>query len=109
MKQVLVNLVTNAIEASPAGETVTVKAYMRKKSLHIDVADCGCGIPPDKREDIFLPFFTTKKDGVGLGLDITKKNVESHGGYLEVVDNPRKGSIFKIVIPHRSGSKVKET
>ncbi|MHC1729550.1 MAG: sensor histidine kinase [Syntrophobacteraceae bacterium] len=107
MKQVLVNLVTNAIEASPAGEAVTVKAYMNKKNLHVDVADCGCGIPPDKREDIFLPFFTTKKDGVGLGLDITKKIVESHGGYLEIVDNTKKGSIFKVVIPHRSGPKVK--
>ncbi len=109
MKQVLVNLVTNAIEASPAGESVTVKAYMKSKNLHIDVVDCGCGIPPDKREDVFLPFFTTKKDGVGLGLAITKRIVDSHGGYIETVANAGKGSVFRVVIPHIRRPKVKET
>ena len=109
MKQVLVNLVTNAIEASPAGESVTVKAYMKSKNLHIDVVDCGCGIPPDKREDVFLSFFTTKKDGVGLGLAITKRIVDSHEGYIETVANAGKGSVFRVVIPHMRKPKVKET
>jgi signal transduction histidine kinase len=99
MKQVLVNLVANAIEASPEGETVTVKAYGKKKNLQIEVVDHGCGIPPDKRQDVFLPFFTTKKDGVGLGLDITKKIVESHGGYIEIIDNKKRGLTFKVVMP----------
>jgi signal transduction histidine kinase len=99
MKQVLVNLVTNAIEASPEGETVTVKAHIKKRNLQIEVMDCGCGIPLEKRQEVFLPFFTTKKGGVGLGLDITKKIVESHGGSIEILDNKRKGLVFKVTIP----------
>ncbi len=99
MKQVLINLVTNAIEASPEGETVTVKAFLRRKNLHIEVMDCGCGIPINQRQDVFLPFFTTKKEGTGLGLDISKKIVESHGGHIEIVDNIGKGIIVKVFIP----------
>lgn len=108
MKQVLVNLVTNAIEASPAGESVTIKAYMKRNNLHIDVVDCGCGIPPHKREDVFLPFFTTKKDGVGLGLAITKRIVDSHEGYIETVANEGNGSVFRVVIPHMRRPKAME-
>lgn len=99
LKQVLVNLVTNAIEASPEGETVTVKAFLRRKNLHIEVMDCGCGISLDQRQGVFLPFFTTKTEGTGLGLDIAKKIVESHGGRIEIVDNAVKGLIFNAVIP----------
>lgn len=99
MKQALVNLVSNAIEASPAGEIVTVKATIKRKSLHIEVVDCGCGIPLDKRPEVFMPFFTTKLDGVGLGLDITKKIVEAHGGHIAILDNKQKGLTFQIVIP----------
>jgi signal transduction histidine kinase len=109
MKQVLVNLVTNAIEASPQGKSVVVKACMKSRNLHIDVVDCGCGIPHDKRVDVFLPFFTTKKDGVGLGLAITKRIVDSHGGHIETFADTGRGTVFRVVIPHIQRPKVKET
>jgi len=99
MKQVLINLLINAIEASPEGETVMINSYQKRKTLIIDVSDRGRGIAIDKKEEIFFPFFTTKKDGTGLGLPIVKKIVEAHQGYLEVLQNPEKGATFRVMIP----------
>ena len=99
MKQVLINLLMNAIEASPVGGTVSVHKYQKRRKLIIDVSDSGCGIPIDKKEEIFFPFFTTKEDGTGLGLPIAKKIVEAHGGCLEVLENPERGVTFRVIIP----------
>ena len=99
MKQVLINLIMNAIQASPEGEAVTVCSCQSGGELIIDVTDSGCGIPPEKREEIFSPFFTTKKDGTGLGLPITRKIIEAHRGHLLMLDKPEKGIIFRVVIP----------
>jgi len=99
MKQVLINLIMNAVQASPEGEIVTVSSYRKESQFIIDVSDHGCGISLDKRESIFAPFFTTKREGTGLGLPIAKKIVEAHGGHMEVVDNPEKGITFRIFIP----------
>jgi signal transduction histidine kinase len=98
MKQVLLNLLTNAIEASPEGETVIVSSFRKRGQLIIDVRDHGCGISHDKRGEIYSPFFTTKNGGTGLGLPITKKIVEAHQGRLEVFDNTEKGVTFRVVI-----------
>ena len=100
MKQVLINLATNAVQASPEGGTVVVRSYLEKSSLIIDVVDRGCGIPPELREEIFSPFFTTKKGGTGLGLAIVRKIVEAHQGYLQILDNPEGGLTFRVVIPN---------
>lgn len=99
IKQALTNLVTNAIEASPEGEKVTIRCYPKRGSVVFEVVDCGCGIPVEQRADIFFPFFTTKKEGTGLGLSNAEKIVEAHGGYLEVLDNPQRGITFRAVIP----------
>ena len=101
MKQVFINLLANAIEASPEGETVSVDCYKKRKQLIVDVSDQGCGIPAGKKKEIFYPFFTTKRDGTGLGLPIAKKIVEAHQGSLEVFDNPTKGVTFRVIIPVR--------
>lgn len=98
-KQVLVNLLMNAIQASPPGEQVTVVGLVKGTKLTIDVSDCGCGIPVEKRSEIFNPFFTTKKDGTGLGLPIAKKIVEAHDGRLQILANHHAGVTFKITIP----------
>jgi len=98
-EQVLVNLLMNAIQASPEGEEVTVTSFAEGPRLIIDVKDCGCGIPLDKRTEIFEPFMTTKKEGTGLGLPIAKKVVEAHGGQMEVMDNKQAGVTFRIRIP----------
>jgi two-component system sensor histidine kinase HydH len=99
MKQVLINLLTNAIEASPEGETVKLSSYRTGEKLMIDVSDHGSGIPNKKKEEIFSPFFTTKKGGAGLGLTIAKKIVEAHQGKLEIFKNTEAGVTFRVVIP----------
>lgn len=99
MKQVLINLVMNAIQASPEGERVRVSTRGKKEKLVIDVADCGCGIPVEKRDEVFVPFVSTKKNGTGLGLPIVKKIVEAHQGRMEILDNPERGVTFRVVIP----------
>lgn len=99
IKQVFLNLLLNAVQASPEGETVRVNCRRGGAKLMIDITDHGCGIPVEKRQEIFVPFFTTKKDGTGLGLCIVKKIVEAHEGHLEILDNSEKGLTFRVVLP----------
>jgi signal transduction histidine kinase len=103
MKQVVINLVANAVQASPEGGEVVVSGHMNDGSLTIDVIDSGCGIPPDKREEIFSPFYSTKKEGTGLGLPIVKKIVEAHRGSIEILDNPEKGLTFRVTVSLECG------
>jgi signal transduction histidine kinase len=98
MKQALINLLMNAVEASSEGQAVTVQSYKRWRNLIVDVSDQGCGVPVEKREGIFSPFFTTKEHGTGLGLPITKRIVEAHNGSLGVLENRQKGAIFRIML-----------
>jgi len=104
MKQVLINLVINAIQASPAGETVMVRSALGERNITIEVVDRGCGIPPDQKENIFVPFFTTKKEGVGLGLSMVKNIVSAHHGSVEFFDNrnPSQGVTFRITLPREA-------
>jgi two-component system sensor histidine kinase HydH len=99
MKQVFINLLMNAIEASPEGETVTVHTYRKRRRFIVDVTDRGSGVPPDRRDEIFSPFFTTKKGGTGLGLPIVKKIIDAHCGRIEVLDNSDRGLTFRMSIP----------
>lgn len=101
MKQVFINLVSNAIQASPEGGAVEVNCWTRGNRLIIDVCDNGCGIPPGKRGEVFLPFVSTKKEGTGLGLPIVQKILEAHGGRVEILDNNGGGLIFRVTIPCR--------
>jgi two-component system, NtrC family, sensor histidine kinase HydH len=99
IKQVLINLLVNAVEASSEGDVVKVCFYEKKGDFFIEVSDCGCGIPAEKREEIFTPFFTTKQGCTGLGLPIAKRIVEAHQGYWEAQNNFEKGVTFRIVLP----------
>jgi len=99
MKQVLINLLTNAIQASLEGEDVIIGFDTKGANLLINVIDYGCGIPPDKRQEIFSPFYTSKKEGTGLGLAIVKKIIEAHHGHIEITDNFGKGTTFRVEIP----------
>ena len=101
MKQVIVNLAMNAVEASPEGEKVIIRTSNATHELIIDVVDCGSGISLDHGTEVFDPFFTTKKEGTGLGLPIVQKIVEAHGGSLEVLDNSPIGTIFRVILPKR--------
>lgn len=99
MKQVLINLLSNAIDASQEGGEVVIECALKQDKLSISVIDSGCGIAADKKDEIFSPFYTTKKGGTGLGLPIVKKIVEAHLGYIEVLDNPDKGMTFRMELP----------
>jgi len=101
MKQVLINLVINAIQASPAGATVMVRSALGERNITIEVVDRGCGIPPDQKENIFVPFFTTKKEGVGLGLSMVQNIVAAHHGSVEFFDNrnPSQGVTSELLCP----------
>ncbi|MEW6519845.1 MAG: ATP-binding protein [Thermodesulfobacteriota bacterium] len=99
LQQALLNLVNNAVEASPPGEKVVVRGQGQGEKIVIDIIDLGEGIPQERREEIFTPFVTSKKEGTGLGLAIVKKVVEAHGGSIEWFANRGKGVTFRLIIP----------
>ncbi|MDX2151342.1 MAG: ATP-binding protein [Bryobacteraceae bacterium] len=99
MERVVFNLVLNACQASPAASAVTVKTRLVDHGVDIAVIDRGSGIDAKHLESIFNPFFTTKPDGVGLGLAIVAKIIDEHGGKVTVESEPGKGSIFHIFLP----------
>jgi signal transduction histidine kinase len=101
IEQVFINLLTNAAQASQPGDLIKVVAALRpsENAVEISVIDRGSGIPPDKIETIFNPFYTTKQDGVGLGLAIVSKIVDSHGGKMRVDSTLGKGSTFRVCLP----------
>ena len=93
------NLLINAAQASPPGGAVTVKTRTGGADAEVSVIDRGCGIDPPHRDNIFNPFFTTKPQGVGLGLAIVAKIIDEHGGNIAVESEPGKGSIFRVILP----------
>jgi signal transduction histidine kinase len=99
VRQLLLNLAINAIQASPDGGTVTLSASVVGGKMHLSVRDEGCGIPKEHRDKIFDPFFTTKQGGTGLGLSVAHQIVEQHGGRLSAEANPEKGTTFTAVLP----------
>ena len=97
--QVLINLLKNAIEATENIEKpkVTIRAYNNQKDKIIEVVDNGSGIKPDELEKIFVPFFTTKPTGTGIGLSLSRQIIQMHGGRLEYDTQTSSGSRFYIV------------
>ena len=99
LRQVLVNLVDNAANASASGAAVTVRAKPAPAAVEIEVEDHGRGIAADDLPRIFEPFFTTRPDGTGLGLAICHKVVRAHGGDIRVRSTVGSGSTFTISLP----------
>lgn len=99
MKQTILNILLNAQEAMPEGGTLTVKTLLNKKTIQIDIADTGVGIPSDKINKIFQVYFSTKKTGTGLGLPTAKKIIERHNGTLTVDSKEGEGATFSILLP----------
>ena len=106
LRQALLNLANNALEASPEGSEVIFRSRRRDTGIIIEIVDRGDGIPKKLLNDIFTPFMTTKKAGTGLGLPIAKKVVEAHEGSLEVVENGKNGVTFRVIIPFSGGRKI---
>jgi signal transduction histidine kinase len=101
INQVVLNLVTNAVHASPENGRVTVSTRRVDHGVSIRVADDGHGIDPVIRGRIFDPFFTTKPQGVGtgLGLSISHGIVADHGGHIDVESEPGRGTTFTVTLP----------
>ena len=99
MRQALLNIIKNAIEASPADSTVSIRVYDEQGRATVAVSDQGPGLPAEDREHIFDPFFTTKSDGTGLGLAMTQQIVEEHHGSIRVDSEPGHGATFVITLP----------
>jgi C4-dicarboxylate-specific signal transduction histidine kinase len=101
--QAILNLMKNGIDAmsqSPASARVlTVRATSADGQALISIADRGCGIGPETAAQLFEPFYTTKQEGLGVGLKICRSVVEAHHGRLWFEANPGGGTIFHIALP----------
>ena len=98
---VLINLVKNAVEALSGREhgSIQLRAFREANAVLIRVEDNGSGIPDDMLEDIFVPFYTTKANGTGIGLSLSKQIMQNHGGSVSVSSVPGKGSKFTLKFP----------
>jgi signal transduction histidine kinase len=99
LMQVLHNLIRNAADSMPHGGALSLKTGREGDLVSLIISDSGSGIPADILERLFDPFFTTKPDGTGLGLAVSKKIIDDHGGRVEVQSQVGKGSHFKILLP----------
>jgi PAS domain S-box-containing protein len=99
LREAIVNIIRNAIQSIDGNGTVTIRTYIRNEMFLLEVEDTGKGICEKDLPHIFDPFYTTKKEGTGLGLTISNKIIEEHGGNIEVESVEGKGSIFRITIP----------
>ena len=99
LKQVFLNFIKNGIEAMPNGGDLHVKTLIQENNVQISIQDSGVGIPQEKLKKLGEPFFTTKKNGNGLGLMVSFKIIESHNGKVFVESEPNKGTTFNILLP----------
>ena len=102
MQRVFYNLLLNAAQASPEHGAVTAKTRLLDGVAEISIIDRGSGIPQQHVENIFNPFFTTKQEGVGLGLAIVSKIIDEHNGRITVESTQGEGSVFRVFLPMRS-------
>ena len=103
MHQVMLNLLLNALEATPKGGTVTIRVESTGRTARLSVADTGAGIPADALERVFDPFYTTKSSGSGLGLAVVKQIIENHNGAIKVESTCGHGTTFTITLPSTEG------
>jgi PAS domain S-box-containing protein len=101
LRQVFANVMKNALEATErhAQGRLSVRLYQRQSNAVVEVTDNGVGIDPEQRDKIFLPFFTTKPTGTGLGLAVVKKIMDLHGGEIEIDSRPGQGTTVRLIIP----------
>lgn len=98
IEQVLINLLLNAIDASPLGGTVTLSAAAEPTGVRVSIHDHGRGIPADLRDHVFDPYFTTKENGTGLGLAVSREIICHHGGSLDF-ESGDAGTTFVLSLP----------
>lgn len=107
IKESLLNIFVNAVHAIGNKGTISVKTYIKKNNMVIEIKDTGCGISEEILPFIFDPFFTTKGSGsTGLGLTITHKIIEKHKGRIEVESKLNTGSTFRVFLPFKEGKEM---
>ncbi|HWC97177.1 MAG TPA: ATP-binding protein [Candidatus Sulfopaludibacter sp.] len=99
LKQALLNIVVNAMQAMPEGGELRFQSTVSEDTAEIRVSDTGPGIPPELREKIFRLYFTTKKEGSGIGLAMTFRIVQLHDGTIDFTSEPGKGTTFLVRLP----------
>ncbi len=112
LQQVFLNLILNAVQAMPAGGQITLRTAVRNgfrgegeepaaggPMVEVEVTDTGPGIPPTILKDIFTPFVTTKRRGTGLGLPVSRRIIEDHGGWITADSPPGQGATFRVFLP----------
>ncbi|MHC5038594.1 MAG: two-component system sensor histidine kinase NtrB, partial [Planctomycetota bacterium] len=99
LSRAIYNMALNAIQAMPEGGTLTVRTEARPHSALIEITDTGPGIPLEEREKIFGLFYSRRPGGTGIGLPITHRIVEAHGGHLTVGDRAEGGAVFQVHLP----------
>jgi two-component system sensor histidine kinase PilS (NtrC family) len=112
MKQVFWNLATNALQAMPAGGRLSISTGCRRVTsgkrsgdvVEVVMEDTGVGIRKEDLNKIFFPFFTTKKDGSGLGLATAQRIVDQHGGWIRVDSEEGRGARFAVCLPVEAGT-----
>ena len=97
--QVFLNLILNAVDATENGGQITISAKVLSGNIRVEVADNGCGIDTGDAKRIFEPYFTTKRHGTGLGLFVSRKLVEEHGGRLAFTSARDRGTTFEVWLP----------
>lgn len=102
LRQALLNLVINAIQASPRGSTVSLMVTSDCEGARITVRDDGVGMTPEVLERIRKPYFTTKEGGTGLGVAVARGIVEQHGGHMDIKSASGKGTTISIVLPMKA-------
>jgi len=99
IRQVVLNLLTNAYEAMPSGGTVRIGMRVVDDDVEVAVSDTGAGMDEQTREQVFEPFFSLKIKGTGLGLAVSKRIVETHAGTLTIVSQPGQGTTARMRLP----------
>ena len=95
----LMNLILNAVEAMPNGGRLSVTSYHAEETLHLEITDTGHGMSEEEAKNIFEPFYTTKEQGLGLGMPYAKKIIEQHGGTISVSSRLGEGTTISIALP----------
>jgi signal transduction histidine kinase len=99
LKQAFLNVVNNAIQSMADGGEIEITSEQKGRDIIVTIMDTGPGIPPEVMSKLFVPFFTTRKSGSGLGMVVTRRIVENHGGTIDVESEVGAGTVVRISLP----------
>ena len=105
MHGALMNLILNAIQAMPNGGTLSITSDGTNGMLRLEIIDTGRGMSEEQAKNIFEPFYTTKEQGLGLGMPYAKKIIEQHGGAISVASQPGEGTKISVALPGRKNGR----